>query len=102
MLSFSCDLPASVAPLHYQSSPVAHGIVKCPLCVHFRIWVLFAYSFESTVNSDILLLSHTIFRLVVGTYGISDAASVSEKGGIQNLYCWEHCGSRVWDHCNSL
>jgi len=37
--------------------------------------LLFAYSFMSTVNSNLLLLSHTVFRLV-GKNVISDAAIV--------------------------
>ncbi len=55
--------------------PLPHGIVKCPLYAQFRITPEVVrqsvYSFMTTVNSDILLLSHTIV--------ISDAALVPLK-----------------------
>ncbi len=59
-----------------------HGIVKCPLHVHFRNSPevighpgTFCYCLMNTVDSDILVFSHTVFtRYIVGKYVISFAA----------------------------
>ncbi len=71
MLSLSRDLPASVQSLHchFQIFRILPGVVGHP--------GIFVYSFMSTVNLDILMLSRTVFAYyAVGKYAISDAAQL--------------------------
>jgi len=61
--ALSHNLPASDAHPFTNPLPWPHGIVECPSYVHFRISPRighFVYVFMSTVNSDILLLSHVV------------------------------------------
>ncbi len=51
--------------------PRHHGIVKCPSYAYYRIRAevvghpgILAYCFSNTMNSDILLASHTVFHIL--------------------------------------
>ncbi len=86
MLSLSWDLPCSVrcgASLFTNPLPWPHGMVKCPLDVHFRILTenvghlsIFCIMFNKwTYNSFLLLFFRLLFRREFCIFGCSHSDS---------------------------